>query len=208
MSWLASRCVIMCTPTLPMASFSSRRIPRKLPRVKPPAKAAEQCQSLRCFMTSPMANNQMLISNMPNSGARIFMPQDTEKVRMVEKVATHTSARKMYNGSEPLERNTDRPPYRPRRAISIRKQRCGCKSKKRFCVLSSEEEELLLRRMEDSGFRTDFLLASRRAAGYAPRRRKITVWRRRYDCYPSLYGNAGHTGIPSRLRGTYGPDRR
>ncbi len=100
----------MRTPTLPIANFSSRRMPKKLPSVKPPAKAAEQRQSLRFFITSPMANSQMLTSNAPKSGARNFMPRATKMVRMVESVTTQTSAAKINKGSESLEANTERPP--------------------------------------------------------------------------------------------------
>ena len=96
-------------------------------------------------MTSPMANSQMLTSNRPRSGARNFMPRDTKMVRMVEIVTTHTSAIKIYTGSELLEPNTDRPPLALRRTISIKKRPPRRKSKKAFSACESRRRRILSR---------------------------------------------------------------
>src|SRR5438105_4062274 len=50
-----------------------------------------------------MANSQIDTSKNPSSGASTFIPRATKMVRRVDRVTTHTSARKMNAGSQGLK---------------------------------------------------------------------------------------------------------
>ena len=99
MSACAGRLVMMRTIAMPSANFFSMSRPRKLPSVKPRAKAMAQLALSRFCMTLVIAKSQVSTSKNPNTGASTLFPRETKMVRSVLRVTTHISARKITRGS-------------------------------------------------------------------------------------------------------------